>query len=116
MSYLRLMKSIWIMDRIRESDDWCKIQRTNPGNLYDRCVREMDRVSMNRTKICLQGESNHRWQRLRTECSRIVGSRVLRPQLSMVLQLPEEAFLIWPKAPPDHDALQAAHLGVLLDV
>lgn len=33
------------MDRIRESDDWSSIQRTNPGGLYDRCVREMDRVS-----------------------------------------------------------------------
>jgi hypothetical protein len=44
MSYLRLMKSIWIMDKIRNSDDWKKAQRTNPGGLYDRCVREMDRV------------------------------------------------------------------------
>lgn len=46
MSYLRLMKSIWIMDKVRESNDWAKIQRTNPGGLYDRCVREMDRVSV----------------------------------------------------------------------
>lgn len=45
MGYLRLMKSIWIMDQIRDSEDWKKIQRTSPGNLYDRCVREMDRVS-----------------------------------------------------------------------
>jgi hypothetical protein len=45
MSYLRLMKSIWIMDRIQDSDDYRKMQRTNSGGLYDRCVREMDRVS-----------------------------------------------------------------------
>ena len=32
------------MDRIKESEDWGKIQRSNPGGLYDRCVKEMDRV------------------------------------------------------------------------
>jgi hypothetical protein len=104
------------MDQIRESDDWCKMQRTNPGNLYDRCVREMDRVSADRMTNCLEYEANPISQRLRTECTRIAKSRMLRPQLSMVLQLPEEAFLIWPKAPPDCETLQAAHLGVLIDV
>lgn len=49
MSHLRLMKSIWIMDRIRESDEWHKQTRANPGGLYDRCVREMDRVSTQST-------------------------------------------------------------------
>jgi hypothetical protein len=34
----------------------------------------------------------------------------------MVLQLPEEAFLIWPKAPPDSDACQMSPYEVLLDV
>jgi hypothetical protein len=57
MSYLRLMKSIWIMDRIRESDDWRKMQRTNPGGLYDRCVREMDRVSTKSTNRLPGGET-----------------------------------------------------------
>jgi hypothetical protein len=32
------------MDRIRESADWAQIQRSEPGGLYDRCVRAMDRV------------------------------------------------------------------------
>jgi hypothetical protein len=32
------------MDRIRESADWAQIQQTEPGGLYDRCVRAMDRV------------------------------------------------------------------------
>ncbi|KAH7077648.1 hypothetical protein BKA63DRAFT_269269 [Paraphoma chrysanthemicola] len=97
MSYLRLMKSIWIMDRVRESDGWHRVQRTNPGGLYDRCVREMDR-------------------RLRTECSRVAASRLPRPQLSMVLQLPEEAFLIWPKLRNSASPSSPAHLGVLLDI
>jgi hypothetical protein len=45
VSYVRLVKSLWIMDHIRDSEDWSRIQRTNPGGLYDRRVREMDRVS-----------------------------------------------------------------------
>ncbi|KAH8725896.1 hypothetical protein GQ44DRAFT_771842 [Phaeosphaeriaceae sp. PMI808] len=97
MSYIRLMKSIWIMDKIRESNDWHKLQRTNPGGLYDRCVREMDR-------------------RLRAKCTRVAESRMLCPQLSMILQLPEESFCIWPKALLDSTPTQAAHLGVLLEV
>jgi hypothetical protein len=39
------------MDHIRGSDDWHKLQRTSPGGLYDRCVREMDRVSINRITV-----------------------------------------------------------------
>jgi hypothetical protein len=34
------------MDQIRDSEDWRRVQRTSPGGLYDRCVREMDRVSV----------------------------------------------------------------------
>jgi hypothetical protein len=34
------------MDEIRDSEDWRRVQRTSPGGLYDRCVREMDRVSV----------------------------------------------------------------------
>jgi hypothetical protein len=97
MSYLRLMKSVWIMDRIRESNDWAKIQRTNPGGLYDRCVREMDR-------------------QLRSECTRVDSSREPLPRLSMLLQLPEESFAIWPTKPEDNPVANANHLGVLLDV
>ena len=37
------------MDRVRECNDWARIQRTNPGGLYDRCVREMDRVGIGPT-------------------------------------------------------------------
>ncbi|KAF1844355.1 uncharacterized protein K460DRAFT_357965 [Cucurbitaria berberidis CBS 394.84] len=97
MSYLRLMKSIWIMDKIRGSHDWTKIQRINPGGLYDRCVREMDR-------------------RLRAECSRVASRQVARSRLSIILQLPEEAFAIWPRAEPIKDQSQTSHLGVLLDI
>ncbi|KAH7402309.1 hypothetical protein DE146DRAFT_735536 [Phaeosphaeria sp. MPI-PUGE-AT-0046c] len=97
MGYLRLMKSIWIMDQIRGSEDWKKIQRTNPGSLYDRCVREMDR-------------------RLRVECSRVAANRMPHPQLNMLLQLPDDAFTIWPKALFVSMTPPVAHLGVLLDV
>jgi hypothetical protein len=41
---------------------------------------------------------------------------VPRPQLSMILQLPEEAFLIWPKALTDSAPSERTHLGVLLEV
>lgn len=97
MSYLRLMKSIWIMDMIKESDDWHRIEREQPGGLYHRCVREMDR-------------------RLRAECSRTVSNPIARSRQAMVLQLPEHTFAIWPKAPNGQDLIQSTHLGVLLDV
>ncbi|CAO2652591.1 Nn.00g008740.m01.CDS01 [Neocucurbitaria sp. VM-36] len=96
-SYLRLMKSIWIMDKIRGSDDWSNIQRVNPGGLYDRCVREMDR-------------------RLRAKCSRAGRIQVAGSRLSIIMQLPEEAFTIWPSMEPIKDASHVAHLGVLLDI
>ncbi|KAH7389906.1 hypothetical protein BKA66DRAFT_440175 [Pyrenochaeta sp. MPI-SDFR-AT-0127] len=96
MSYLRLMKSIWVMDKIRESDDWSRIQRVNPGGLYDRCVREMDR-------------------RLRAECSRAATNRVKPSRLSIILQLPEETFAIWPQTVVVEEFSQPTHLGVLLE-
>lgn len=97
MSYLRLMKSIWIMDKIRESEDWTTIQRTNPGGLYDRCIREMDR-------------------RLRAECTRAARNRAARSRLSIVLQFPAESLTIWPKVAPRKDSAQITHLGVLFEV
>lgn len=96
-SYLRLMKSVWIMDKIRGSVDWSRIQRVNPGGLYDRCVREMDR-------------------RLRAQCSRAASNQIAPSRLSIILQLPQEAFAIWPSREPIADSSHIAHLGVLLDV
>ncbi|KAF2747234.1 hypothetical protein M011DRAFT_51959 [Sporormia fimetaria CBS 119925] len=95
MSYLRLLKSIWIMDRIRESNEWVKVQRSNPGGLYDRCIREMDR-------------------RLREECSRVMPAQIPLPEL--LLQLPEETFSIWPPVTPHNSPAIVSHLGVLLDL
>ncbi|KAF2272401.1 uncharacterized protein EI97DRAFT_484086 [Westerdykella ornata] len=94
MSYLRFLKILWVMDRIRESNDWTKIQKTNPGGIYDRCVREMDR-------------------RLRDECTRVNRSQI---PLKLLLQLPDEAFHILPPATPTNTAVSVNHLGVLLDV
>ncbi|KAF2004028.1 hypothetical protein P154DRAFT_617287 [Amniculicola lignicola CBS 123094] len=97
-SYLRLMKSIWIMDRIRQSQQWAEIQQSSPGGLYDRCIREMDR-------------------RLREECTR--ASKSPLPSLEIVTQLPHENFNIWPNLvlenahSPTTDSL---NFGILLDI
>jgi hypothetical protein len=60
VSYLRLLKSIWIMDQIRDSEDWRRVQRTSPGGLYDRCVREMDRVSVKHGVLGLRYNPNEK--------------------------------------------------------
>lgn len=96
-SYLRVMKSVWIMERIRESADWDKVQRSNPGGLYDRCVREMDR-------------------KLRAKCTKVADSRTPLPELSMILQLPDESFSIWPDITPESSTTSVTHLGTLLDM
>lgn len=95
MSYLRLLKSIWVMDRLRESDEWYKIQNSNPGGLYDRCIREMDR-------------------KLRQECSRVDPGQAPLP--SLLLQLPEDTFSIWPPVITGMKPTGTPHLGVLLDI
>lgn len=94
MSYLRL-KSIWIMDRIKESNEWKRLQQANPGGLYDRCVREMDR-------------------RLRDGCTRVNSSQISLPEL--LLQLPQDIFNICPPATSNNIATSVNHLGVLLDI
>jgi hypothetical protein len=38
------MKSMWIIDRLLSSREFKNIP---PGSLYDRCVREMNRVEHN---------------------------------------------------------------------
>jgi hypothetical protein len=95
MSYLRLMKSIWLVDRIRESQDWAKTQRTSPGGFYDRCVREMDR-------------------RLRVQCSQAVRTPAVHSRLLFILQLPDETFAIWPQVVSPKNSAQVTYLGVLL--
>lgn len=94
-SYLRLLKSIWVMDKIIESDEWGRLQITNPGGLYDRCVRKADR-------------------KLREECSRVDPSQMPLP--SLLLQGPDDSFAIWPAAAPLVKATQTPHLGVLLEI
>jgi hypothetical protein len=39
-----VLKEPLVHEHIRDSDDWRWMQRTNPGDLYDRCSCEMDRV------------------------------------------------------------------------
>ncbi|KAF2114097.1 hypothetical protein BDV96DRAFT_109269 [Lophiotrema nucula] len=94
--YVRLMKSIWIMDRIWESSDWAKKKRTDPGCLEEQCLREMD-------------------VKLREECSRVANSNLPLPRLDMVLRLPDEAFSIWPSQLNDNAASEQDPLDVLLD-
>ncbi|KAF2264190.1 hypothetical protein CC78DRAFT_568495 [Lojkania enalia] len=94
-SYLRLMKSIWIMDVIRQSKQWAKIQRTSPGGLYDRCIREMDR-------------------RLRKACTE--AGELPLPSLPVVLLLPPENFSIWPTRVREMFDFDFNDFGVLLDI
>jgi len=96
-SYLRLLKSIWLMDKIKEGHDWSSIQSSNPGGLYDRCIREMDR-------------------RLRIECARIASSPIARPRLSTIMRSREEMLAIWPRPIPINDNVHETNLGVLLDI
>ena len=96
-SYLRLLKSIWLMDKIREGHDWSSIQSSNPGGLYDRCIREMDR-------------------RLRIECARIASSPIARPRLSTIMRSPKEMLAIWPRPISINDNVHETNLGVLLDI
>ena len=96
-SYLRLLKSIWLMDKIREGHDWSSIQSSNPGGLYDRCIRELDR-------------------RLRIECTRIASRPIARPRLSTIMRSPEEMLAIWPRPISINHNVHETSLGVLLDI
>jgi hypothetical protein len=106
------MKSTWIMDKLLACDEFKNVP---PGSLYDRCVREMNRVGHNPLFFLRIIASDCSVQKLRCELDRISRERIPFPDITTVLQLPEKDFQIW-ITDPEVNKMDDEALEVLIDL
>jgi hypothetical protein len=106
------MKSMWIMDKLLACGEFKNVP---PGSLYDRCVREMNRVGHNHHFLLQIIASDFSIQKLRRELDRTSRSRIPLPDITTVLQLSENDFQIW-MTDPEVDELDDEALEVLIDL